>query len=104
MLKILKDNGQYSNEMSADDVNFATKMDNENIESRLATLFAKDEKETENEIDQSLADPYLSVLEGLTTDTQATTDVEGGLQETRGSDQKDTGIQSEDEGIGSEDE
>jgi hypothetical protein len=44
------------------------------------------------------------VLEGLTTDTQATTDVEGGLQEMRGSDLKETGIQSEDEGIGSEDE
>jgi hypothetical protein len=83
MLKILKDNGQYNSDVSADDVSFASKMENENIESRLATLFAKDEKETEQEIDQNLADPYLSVLEGLTTDTQATTDVESGLLETR---------------------
>ena len=69
MLKILKDNGQYSNDMSGDDVSFASKMESENIESRLATLFAKDELETEKEIDQNLADPYMSVLEGLTTDT-----------------------------------
>ena len=69
MMKILKDNGQYSTDVSADDVNFASKMENENIEARLATLFAKDEKETEKEIDQNLEDPYLSVLEGLTTDT-----------------------------------
>lgn len=88
MLKILKDNGQYNSDVSADDVSFASKMENENIESRLATLFAKDEKETEQEIDQNLADPYLSVLEGLTTDTQATTDVESGLLETRDPEQK----------------
>lgn len=69
MMKILKDNGQYSNAGDFDDINFASKMENENIEQRLATLFAKDEQETEKEIDQGLGDPYLSVNEGLTTDT-----------------------------------
>lgn len=103
MLKIMKDNGLYSAD-STDDVSFASKMENENIESRLATLFARDEQETEKDIDQSLADPYMSVLEGATTDTQATTDVEGDLQEARGSVDKEEGIQSEDEGIASEEE
>jgi hypothetical protein len=51
MLKILKDNGQYNTEGDIDDQSFASKMENENIEQRLATLFAKDEKETEKDID-----------------------------------------------------
>lgn len=91
---------------SLDEMDFASKMTNENIEQRLATLFAKDEKETEKEIDQGLQDPYLSVNEGLTTDTQATTDFEGEVLETRGADdnEKDGGIQSEDEGIYSDED
>ena len=106
MIRVLKDNGLYSsNDGSNDDISFASKMENENIEQRLATLFAKDEKETEQDIDQSLGDPYISVNEGLTTDTQATTDVEGDVFEAEGavSQPKDIGIQSDDEGIASDD-
>lgn len=80
MLKNLKDAGQLSQEgASIDDITFANKMENENIEERMQILFAKDEAELSDEkqkIDDNLQDPYLSVNEGLTTDTSITTDHE----------------------------
>jgi len=63
----------------ADDLTFASKMKSENIETKLKTLFAKDEEALEDEtekIKQDLEDPYLTVNEGMTTDTAVTTDVE----------------------------
>jgi len=52
MLKNLKDNGMLSGQ--TDDAGFASKMENENIEAKLATLFAKeDESDLEEEVKQS---------------------------------------------------
>lgn len=82
MMKILKDNGAYQAQGGSEgDITFASKMENENIESRLQTLFAKEGdaafgKEMDD-INKSLEDPYLSVNEGITTDTSITTDIEG---------------------------
>ena len=88
MLKNMKDAGQLGADGSTlDDVSFANKMENEHIEERLAILFAKDEEELVDEkqkIDDNLQDPYLSVNEGITTDTSMTTDFEGSLQAKRG--------------------
>jgi|TARA_B110000285_G_scaffold210695_1_gene252744 hypothetical protein len=51
MIKTLKDNGEYNNadQGSFDDITFANKMENENIEQRLAILFAKDEDDLSHE-------------------------------------------------------
>jgi hypothetical protein len=74
--------------VSADDISFAHKMENENIEQRLAILFAKEDSDLQGEdkvINDNLQDPYLSVNEDLTTDTSATTDYEDSSVGQRGS-------------------
>lgn len=63
-------------------------MENENIEQRLAILFAKEDNDLQGEdkvINDNLQDPYLSVNEDLTTDTSATTDYEDSSIGQRGS-------------------
>ena len=91
MLKNLKDNGMLSGD--AEDLNFASKMENENIDAKLATLFMKeDESELEEDVKQAtskdnMAEPYLSVQEGLTTDT-AMSGPEGDLEAKREDTQK----------------
>lgn len=40
MLKILKDNGQFKNTVSIEELTFASKMENENIEAKLSALLA----------------------------------------------------------------
>ena len=83
MMKTLRDNGQLSNAQkdgdgnTLDEINFAKKVKNEEIEQRLAKLF---EREKEDDIEQSLNEPYLSVKEGLTTDTQISSDGEDNKQ------------------------
>ena len=62
-MKNLKDNGELSNQgqSSIDDISFANKMENENIEQRLAILFAKEEDQLEHEdevVRDGLQDPY----------------------------------------------
>jgi hypothetical protein len=75
MLKVLKDNGDLSGDT---DVNFASKVESENMENKLKTLFAQGEdlegqlKDMSNKIDE----PYLTVNEGMTTDTSVTSDHE----------------------------
>lgn len=49
VMKSLKDNGQLSNQGSIDDITFANKMENENIEQRLSILFAKEEDDLNDE-------------------------------------------------------
>lgn len=50
MLKNMKDAGQMNQDgTTLDDVSFANKMENENIEERLSILFAKDEEELPDE-------------------------------------------------------
>jgi len=76
-LKIMRENEEMDGDI--DDLTFASKMQSENIETKLKTLFAKDEAALDGETDkvkQDIDDPYLSVNEGLTTDTAVTTDVE----------------------------
>ena len=54
MIKTLKDNGIYSSgadQTTLDEISFAQKMENENIEKRLETLFAKTEDQDEKEIE-----------------------------------------------------
>ena len=64
MLKNMKDSSIYSG--VNDDVNFANKMENQNIEAKLATLFMKEDiSELEDEVEQAsskknMAEPYLS--------------------------------------------
>lgn len=92
--------------MLGDDLSFAAKMENENVESRLATLFSQEvsnEQDDEGNIDH----PYVTVNEGLTTDTSMTTDMENGEAESAatakhgsdGSDQEEAAgiVSSEDE-------
>lgn len=46
---------------SIDDISFANKMENENIEQRLSILFAKEEDELSDEgrvVEDGLQDPY----------------------------------------------
>jgi len=72
--KIAEEKGAADGVM-ADDLSFAMKMENESVESRLASLFAPEvpqEDDDESHIDH----PYMSVNEGLTTDTSMTTDME----------------------------
>jgi len=79
MLKVMKDNGQMDN-AGADDLTFASKMENENTEAKIQSLFAKAESELEagvQEVEDKIDDPYQTVNEGLTTDTSVTTDLEG---------------------------
>ena len=86
-------------------------MENENIEQRLSILFAKEENELDKEdsvINDNLQDDYLSVNEGLTTDTDATTDNEHLSMEKRGSEKAAQGelqkSSEEDAGIASSDQ
>ena len=88
-----------------DDLGFAAKMENENVESRLATLFAQELPQEDND-ESNIDHPYMTVNEGLTTDTSMTTDVENAEAETAttgklgsdGSDQEEAaGIVSSDE-------
>ena len=79
----------------ADDLSFAAKMENENVESRLATLFSQ-EVSQEDDDESSIDNPYLTVNEGLTTDTSMTTDTENAEAESTatgklGSDSSDQG-------------
>lgn len=73
MMKALKDNGLYNSD--GQDLSFAQKMENENIDQKLATLFAPDDEEAlEKDLEQAsstqnLDEAYLSAQEGLTTDT-----------------------------------
>ena len=50
-MKTLKDNGELSRgaQESIDDITFANKMENENIEQRLSILFAREEEELGDE-------------------------------------------------------
>lgn len=89
----------------ADDLSFAAKMENENIESRLATLFAQEvpqDDDDEGDIDH----PYMTVNEGLTTDTSMTTDMENADAESTATGKvvSDSSDQEEAAGIVSSDE
>ena len=70
----MKDKGilSYANSNNIDVLNFANKMEDENIQNKLASLFSKQDdlgqKDTD-EVSKSLDDPYMTVNEGLTTDT-----------------------------------
>ena len=108
VLKTLKDQGLLSNQGqgSIDDISFANKMENENIEQRLSILFAKEEDELSDEgrvVEDGLQDPYQSVNEATTTDTAMTTDAEGAAQALRGS-LDDAGEEDQNEGIASSDQ
>ena len=108
VLKTLKDQGLLSNQGqgSIDDISFANKMENENIEQRLSILFAKEEDELSDQekvIEDGLQDPYQSVNEATTTDTAMTTDAEGAAQALRGS-LDDAGEEDQNEGIASSDQ
>jgi len=119
MFTILKDKGLLSHAGSEnmEDIGFANKMEEENIQNRLATLFSKEDQLNQKATDKvasALDDPYLTVNEGLTTDTAMTTDSEiaaeenqqkaalnealGGNKESSGEDKQEaTGILSSDE-------
>lgn len=107
IIKTLKDNGELSNadQGSIDDITFANKMENENIEQRLSILFAREEEELQDEdkvVKDGLEDPYLSLAEGTTTDTSFTTDAEGAAKVMRGSEEPKSESEKE-EGIASSD-
>lgn len=72
--QIAQDKGGVDGVM-ADDLSFAAKMENENVESRLATLFAQEVPQDDDD-ESNIDHPYMTVNEGLTTDTSMTTDME----------------------------
>jgi hypothetical protein len=103
--KIAQEKGAVDGVM-ADDLSFAAKMENENVESRLATLFSE-EVPQEDDDESNIDHPYVTVNEGLTTDTSMTTDTENAEAESTAtgklgsdsSDQEEAGgiVSSEDE-------
>ena len=87
--KVLKDSGMYTMDPSdaesrqagaPDEMSFAMKMQNEDVERRLQTLLARgDEEELEKEkknVAREVDEQYLSVNEAMTTDTPLTSEVE----------------------------
>lgn len=76
-MKNEKDNGLHGADL--DEASFAHKMENENIEKKLADLFAvQDESDLDDQLEQvsrdNADDPYLSVQEGDTSDTSLTSE------------------------------
>lgn len=62
-----------------EDLSFASKMESEKTQNRIASLFAPEGEQKKGE-EENLDNPYMSVNEGLTTDTAMTTDMEGNTE------------------------
>lgn len=88
-MKVLKDQGQYSLDEedragqlsgAADELSFAQKMQNEDVERRLRTLFSKQEEDEldrdQKSVSKEVDDAYMSVNEPMTTDTPLTSEME----------------------------
>ena len=109
MYRHLKDQGLYGSildgETVTEDMAFAQKVQQENTQKKLAELLRKDDQLDEQKVGEDNDEPYLSVEEGVTTDTAVTTDMEGYQEEQQMADKQDSpqpvaddvGIQSSDE-------